>query len=649
MTTTGRPRSRLAGRLPRHGLASKLALLVIVFIAVPLIVYGQFREADRDKAQLLLEAAQQHGRVVSRALAPLLASGTSTLPTLMERLNALADGTIKVRVLFRPANEVSESAFFYVAAAPQVERESLSQERSRLLDQGVLAGLDRSCDKDVPMALRYTAPRGGEELMISVTPVLTERGCWAVVTSLSGSGILGSSLGKPYWQATEVKLTMAIYLGMAALVIAVLVQIWRNLNRFSRVAREISERGPDAPSFGAQNMVPELDQVATAFDDMVESLRKLSDAIENSPSAVVVTDWRGVVEYINPAFAAITGFAAEEAVGRHVNLLKSDETPREVYDDLWATITRGAVWRGEMRNRRKDGTLYWAHLSISSSRKADGTITHFIGIHEDVTEQKLAAIALAEAKSQAELANRTKSDFLANVSHELRTPLNAILGFSEIVSDQLLGPCNVPQYIEYAQDIHTSGRHLLEVINDILDLSKLEAGKMELHEETLDLGQVIDASLRLVHERAAHHGVVLAVEAPVLPLLRGDARILKQALLNLLSNSIKFTPEGGSVTIRALVEANDDLCIEVADTGIGIAPEDLARVMEPYGQANTEVVRRHAGTGLGLPLVKKLIELHGGSVAIASSVGAGTTVTMRLPAERVLPPEEALPRYALAG
>jgi PAS domain S-box-containing protein len=473
------------------------------------------------------------------------------------------------------------------------------------------------------------------------------------VTSLSGSGILGSSLGKPYWQTTEVKLTIAIYLGMAALVIAVLVQIWRNLSRFSRVAREISERGGDAPSFSEQNMVPELDQVATAFDVMVESMRKLSDAIENSPSAVVVTDWRGVVEYINPAFAAITGYDAEEAVGRQINLLRSDETPREIYDDLWATITRGGVWRGEIRNRRKNGTLYWAHLSISSSRKADGTITHFIGIHEDVTEQKLAAITLAEAKSQAELANRTKSDFLANVSHELRTPLNAILGFSEIVSDELLGPCNVPQYVEYAHDIHTSGRHLLEVINDILDLSKLEAGKMELHEESLDIAQVIDGSLRLVHERAAHHGVVLAVDSHPLPRVRADARILKQALLNLLSNSIKFTPEGGSVTVRAMLESEGDLRLEVADTGIGIAPEDIARVMEPYGQANTEVVRRHAGTGLGLPLVKKLIELHGGRVAIASSVGEGTTVTLYLPRERLLAPEppaeEDLPRFALAG
>ncbi|MBM3485764.1 MAG: PAS domain S-box protein [Alphaproteobacteria bacterium] len=635
----------VAGSL--RGLVGKL-LLLVVFAAVPIIVYGQFREADREKAQLVLRATQEQSRLIAHAIQPLLVSGAGTLPMMMDRLKELAGPNVNVKVLFRPAGASDASAFFYVAGNPPVANEHLAELRHRLLQQGVLDQLDDTCDQDVPLAHRYRAPHGREELMTSIRPVQTAQGCWAVVTSLSGTEILDTSIGKAYWQATEVQLTIAIYFGMAALVIAILIQIWRSLHRFSRLAGEIRRNGGNATSFRDQNTLPELDSVAAAFDGMVDTLRKLSDAIEHSPSAIVLTDRNGTIEYVNPAFTEISGYSHDEVVGRSSNILRSGETPPETYDELWRTIEMGRVWRGEIQNRRKDGRLYWAHLSIWSSRKPSGEITHFIGIHEDVTEQKIADLALEEAKSQAEVANRAKSDFLANVSHELRTQLNAILGFSEIVGSEMLGNCNVPQYIEYARDIHVSGQHLLEVINDILDLSKLEAGKMELHEQVLDLGELVQAALRLVHERAAHHGVALDVEARPTLMVRGDQRILKQALLNLLSNAIKFTPRGGHVTVRTGLDAAGAITMEVADTGIGIAPEDLGRVMEPYGQAHSDVVRRHTGTGLGLPLVKKLVELHGGTMAIASRVGEGTTVSLRMPADRVVATDPDLAAVAAA-
>ena len=245
---------------------------------------------------------------------------------------------------------------------------------------------------------------------------------------------------------------------------------------------------------------------------------------------------------------------------------------------------------------------------------------------------------LAVARDQAEGANRAKSDFLALMSHELRTPLNAIIGFSEIIKSEMMGPIGNPKYGEYASDVFDSGQHLLGLINDILDLSKIEAGKMELEEEDVDVAEVIGSCLRLVTERAAKGGVELITEVPDdLPALRIDERKLRQILLNLLSNAVKFTPDGGSVTVRSWFRSEDGFVLQVADTGIGIAPENIERALTPFGQVDSRLDRKYEGTGLGLPLTKSLIEKHGGSLDLQSKVGAGTTVTVRFPKERMVP------------
>ena len=257
-------------------------------------------------------------------------------------------------------------------------------------------------------------------------------------------------------------------------------------------------------------------------------------------------------------------------------------------------------------------------------------------------ERARGRLLLLDAKTMAEIANRTKTEFLANMSHELRTPLNAIMGFSELLKGQMLGPVGNPTYVEYARDIHQSAAHLLQIINDILDLSKVEAGKIELDEREINLHALVDSSLRLVAERAGEAGVTVVNEVPAsLPKLYADERLLKQILINLLSNSIKFTEKGGSVRVQAVREQTGVLALAVADTGIGISAEDLPRVMEPFRQADAALSRKYEGTGLGLPLVKSFVELHRGVFELKSQLGVGTTATMRFPRDRMLDKDSA--------
>jgi signal transduction histidine kinase len=262
-------------------------------------------------------------------------------------------------------------------------------------------------------------------------------------------------------------------------------------------------------------------------------------------------------------------------------------------------------------------------------------------------ERKKAEIMLLDALEQANVANRAKSEFLAAMSHELRTPLNAIIGFAEMMHQQLLGPLGDVRYVEYADAVHNSGQHLLEIINDVLDLAKIEAGKAEVLDEQVDAGQVVTAALRMIHDRAESGGV--SIGSSIDPRIRGlivDRRKLLQILVNLLSNAVKFTPSGGRVWVNGKLEDDGSLALDVSDTGIGMAESDIPRALSPFGQIDSALSRKFDGTGLGLPLTKRLVDLHGGTLDIVSAVGVGTTVTVRLPPERVAT-ESASPAAAV--
>jgi len=262
-----------------------------------------------------------------------------------------------------------------------------------------------------------------------------------------------------------------------------------------------------------------------------------------------------------------------------------------------------------------------------------GEFTGYRGTATDITRLKAAETELKESRLAAERASQAKSAFLANMSHELRTPLNAILGFAEIMVHELMGPL-LPKYHEYSRDILLSGSHLLEVINDILDVSKVEAGKWKLRPEPLDLGQAIDDCLLLVETQANEGGITVNKRlGPDLPPLTADRRSVKQCLLNLLSNAVKFTPVGGTVTVVATRDDDGAVIVSITDTGIGIPEDDLPRLLHPFEQVDSAYSRRLAGTGLGLALTKSLIEMHGGCLSIASEVGRGTQVDLRFPRE----------------
>ncbi len=245
--------------------------------------------------------------------------------------------------------------------------------------------------------------------------------------------------------------------------------------------------------------------------------------------------------------------------------------------------------------------------------------------------------SLTEAKGDAERASRAKSEFLANMSHELRTPLNAIIGFSEVIKDERLGPVGTPTYGDYAHKIHESGLHLLDLVNDILDLSMVEAGAVDLADEVLEVSKIVEAAVRLIEQAAAKRSLKIDRILPDgLPMLRADPCKLQQVLLNLLSNAIKFTPPRGRVCVKAWNSADGGFVIQVVDTGVGIASADIPKALSHFGRIGNVFTRQQGGTGLGLPLAKTLVELHGGSLDLQSAVGRGTTVTIRLPAVRVV-------------
>jgi len=360
--------------------------------------------------------------------------------------------------------------------------------------------------------------------------------------------------------------------------------------------------------------------------------------VEGSAQGIIVRTQTKIL-YMNNSFARLVGYAsARECMASEPKQANSMIHPDDL--DLVESRIRArlageeTVSNYEIRLLRRDGSPIWveAHAALVNW---DGQAASLSWL-SDISRRKAIEAELVRSKDAAEFANRTKTEFLANMSHELRTPLNAILGFSEMIGRGMFGPV-AAKYVEYAQDIHRSGELLLALVNDVLDLAKLEAGKLELRESDTCLQVLVAECLTLVRSRAEEGGVHVRAELPPdLPLLRADSRAVKQLLLNFLSNAVKFTPAGGQVTVGASWHANRGLSIAVGDTGIGMSEAEIVVALSPFGQVDSKLARKHQGTGLGLPICKSLMELHGGDLTVTSRPHEGTILTAHFPAERVV-------------
>jgi PAS domain S-box-containing protein len=400
-------------------------------------------------------------------------------------------------------------------------------------------------------------------------------------------------------------------------------------------AERLPERGGDEIASVAKAFNATLERLDVAYQNLEkqaeQKLHKLRQAIEVSSAVIIMTDAEGVIDYVNPAFTQVTGYSETEVIGQNVSLLDGELEETDESLRMWEILRNGEPWLGEFFNKRKDGTRYWSAASISPILEEDGHISGYISVQEDITNRKLAEKALQEARNEAELANRAKSEFLANMSHELRTPLNSIIGFSEMMYYEIKGPLS-EDYHEYAKLITTSGRLLLETVNLILDLSKIEAGKLELECENVNMGKVVDDVIATVDVLVKAKNIEVKNQTKNMHTLFVDELRMKQLFLNIIGNAIKFT-DNGSITIFNHCDDTGHK-ISIADTGIGMTEEQMVLAVKPFQQIHGHAyARRYQGTGLGLSLSQRIMELHGGKMHLDSQPGVGTTVTLWFPAE----------------
>lgn len=357
---------------------------------------------------------------------------------------------------------------------------------------------------------------------------------------------------------------------------------------------------------------------------------KFRGLLEAAPDPMIIIDEQRRIQLINARTEELFGYRRAELLGHPIETLLPQSSHPRYLAQIAMLTNESAIRRPErpidLYGLRKDGSVFPIEVSLGLLQTEAGILVS--SVVRDVTERRQIEASLAEA-------SKTKSEFLASVSHELRTPLNAIIGFSEMIRDAIIGPVDA-RYREYAGDISEAGRHLQNIINDILDISKVEGGRLELRDETVSISDTIESCRRIVSTMADAAEVSLAIDiSDTLPLIRADEMRFRQILLNLMSNAVKFTPAGGRVRVSAWLEA-DGAVIAVEDTGIGMKSDDIKIALEPFRQIDGVLSRRFDGTGLGLPLAKGLVELHGGRLDIESAPNEGTIVRVLLPRDRVI-------------
>ena len=383
--------------------------------------------------------------------------------------------------------------------------------------------------------------------------------------------------------------------------------------------------------------IAELRRRERAEREALESERRFRQLAESSFDMITRFELRSQRRtYVSSAVRRLYGYEPDEALALSgYDIIHPEDLPkvREVLRRLEQADQAPITYRG----RRKDGTYIWVEASLTRSINPESGALEVVSVVRDISERVRYEAALRKAMEQADAASRAKSEFLGTMSHELRTPLNAIIGFTEIMKEGVMGPIENPHYRSYISDIHFSSTHLLNLINEILNVTKSEAGKLEVQEQVFDLRDVIEAVVRISGPPINKAGVTVRIDLPPeLPRLRADEGKTRQVFFNLVSNAVKFTPAGGRIDISGHFDRDRGLSVTVADTGIGIAPEDLDRVLEPFVQVDSSLSRRHQGTGLGLPAVRGIMQLHGGTIALQSTLGHGTTATITFPPERAI-------------
>lgn len=359
-------------------------------------------------------------------------------------------------------------------------------------------------------------------------------------------------------------------------------------------------------------------------------LKTLSLAVESAPASIIVTDPNSNIEFVNKMFEEVTGYKSDEVIGKNPRLLSSNTHSKTFYKNLWDTILEGKTWKGEFLNKRKNGEIYYESAMISSIRDNEGNITNFVSVKEDITEFKASQKELLEAKQNAELANIAKSEFLANMSHEIRTPMNSIIGFSDI----LLQKINNPKHLSYLDSIQASSKTLLNLINDILDLSKIEAGQMKIKKGSVNLNNLISDITQVFKLKIKQKQLELTTEfdTTIPETIYIDDLRMRQILLNLIGNAVKFTNNGYIKIIAEKTKThsnnNIDFAIHIKDSGIGIIEENQTKIFEAFKQQENQNTRKYGGTGLGLSITKNLVEMQGGRISVESKINEGSTFSI---------------------
>lgn len=359
-----------------------------------------------------------------------------------------------------------------------------------------------------------------------------------------------------------------------------------------------------------------------------EELRKLSRAVNQSSSLIVITNNEGIIEYVNPKFTSVTGYALEDVVGKKPGILSSGNKSAEEYRTLWNTIKSGREWHGEFQNKKKNGEIYWELASISPVVNEEGKITHFVGVKEDITQRKLSEEEMRKAKEEAERSEKLKTEFLAQVSHEIRTPVNTILSFVSLLRDELGN--TIPEELRSSFKIIDNGaRRLIRTIDLILDMSQIQSGNLKIFPAEIDLEKdILDNVIFDFHSIAKTKNLQFSLENSIRnPIITGDSYTITQIFVNLIENAIKFTQKG-KVEVIIFRDIHNRICVDVQDTGIGISDEYLPFLFTPFSQEETGYTRKFDGNGLGLALVANYAELNNATIRVKSRKNCGSVFTV---------------------